>query len=496
MSPIVETSAGAVEGADADGVFIFRGVPYGGPVSGRRRFRPPTPVPPWDGVRPALQNGNACPQKSGIGLNSLLKPLGPPAPQGEDCLALNIFSPGLDDERRPVMVWLHGGGLTVGAGSRAGYDGHELARHGVVVVSINHRLGFLGWLHLAELAGEKYADSGNAGTLDMIAALEWVRDNIDVFGGDPGNVTIFGESGGGYKVSTLLASRRAEGLFHRAVVQSGPQLTAIEPRDATAVAEELMSRLNVTSVEQLAEVPAEELVATGFDLLGSPLGGKSAPCGPVLDGRTIQRHMFEPDAAPASLNVPLLIGTCKDEMTLFNLGEAGLRASAARVFGDGADQAADVYRKGRPSASDQQVYSAMATDRLRVGSIRMAERRVAASDIPVYMFRFDYESPLVGGTLGAPHGIEVPFVFDNLNGEHNLGLHGERPDAQQLAQRVSEAWVAFAKTGDPSHPGLPSWPSYDERRRGTMIFDSECHVVDDPDGEERAAWDGVSSYRM
>ncbi len=222
-----------------------------------------------------------------------------------------------------------------------------MARHGVVVVSINHRLGFLGWLYLAELAGEEYADSGNAGTLDMIAALEWVQDNIDAFGGDPRNVAIFGESGGGYKVSTLLGSRRAEGLFHRAAIR-GPQLTAIEPADATAVARELMGRLHVSSVDELVRVPVRQFVATGFDLLGSPLQGKSAPCGPVLDGRTIQRHMFEPDAAPASLGVPLLIGTCKDEMTLFNLGEAGLRASAARIFGDRVDQAADVYRKSRP----------------------------------------------------------------------------------------------------------------------------------------------------
>jgi para-nitrobenzyl esterase len=496
MSPVAHTTAGAVGGTEADGIFTFRGVPYGGPVSGPGRFRPPTRALPWDGVRPALQNGNACPQKSGIGLNSLITPLGPPAPQGEDCLVLNIFTPGLDDGRRPVMVWLHGGGLTVGAGSRAGYDGHQLAKRGVVVVSINHRLGFLGWLYLAELAGEEYADSGNVGTLDIIAALEWVRDNIDAFGGDPGAVTIFGESGGGHKVSTLLGSRRAEGLFHRAAIQSGPQLTAIEPADATATARELMSRLNVSSVDELVQVPVREFVATGFDLLGSPLQGKSAPCGPVLDGRIIQRHMFEPDAAPASLDVPLLIGTCKDEMTLFNLGEAGLRASAERVFGDHADQVADLYRKCRPSASDQQIYCAIATDRFRIGSIRLAERRVAGSDTPVYMFRFDYESPLAGGTLGAPHGIEVPFVFDNLKGEHNLGLHGARPDAQELADQVSEAWVAFARTGDPSHPGLPPWPAYQAHRRGTMIFDSQCYVADDPDGAERAAWDGVTGYRM
>jgi para-nitrobenzyl esterase len=398
------------------------------------------------------------------------------------------------------MVWFHGGGWTVGSGGIPSYDGTRLARRGdVVVVTVNHRLGFLGMLYLAEIGGEAYADSGNVTTLDMVASLEWVRDNIAAFGGDPENVTIFGESGGGMKVSTLLGTPVAEGLVHRAVVQSGPQLHAVDPARATAVARQLMAKLGASTVEELVSTPVDSFIAAELAVLGSPTGGAGVPVGPVLDGRTLPRHMFHPDPAPSARGVPLLIGTCRDEMALFAIAidpatfeDERLQSMARSTFGDRAAEALAGYERTRPGSTAFQRYVAIGTDRFRVPSIHIAERRAAAGDAPVFMYRFDYESPLFDGRLGAPHGVEIPFVFDNVAVPGGLALHGDREDAQDLADRVSEAWLAFARTGDPNHPGLPGWPTYDASRRATMLFDSECHVVDDPDRDERRIWDATA----
>jgi para-nitrobenzyl esterase len=424
---------------------------------------------------------------------------GEPEPQSEDCLVLNVFSPAADEAARPVMVWFHGGAWTVGSGAGPMYGGSRLAVRGdVVVVTVNHRLGYLGFLYLAELGGGEYADSGNVGALDMRAALEWVRDNVAVFGGDPGNVTIFGESGGGWKICTLLGMPSASGLFHRAVVQSGPLLRAVEPGAATAVAKEMMTKVGAASVEELVRAPVDEIIAAQDEILGNALG-EGAPLGPVLDGRTMPHHFFDPEPAPSTLDVPLLIGSCRDEMTLFSIGldperfsERALGRAARERFGDAWEEALAVYRNERPDASPFDLYIAMASDRFRVGSIRIAERRAATGPAPVYMYRFDYESTAFGGRLGAAHGIDIGFVFDNL-AAGGLGIVEHTPDAQELADRTSEAWLAFARGGDPNHPGLPTWPRYDALRRSTMIFDDECHVVDDPNAAERRAWDDISA---
>jgi para-nitrobenzyl esterase len=370
----------------------------------------------------------------------------------------------------------------------------------VVVVTVNHRLGYLGFLYLADLGGDAYADSGNVGTLDMVASLQWVHGNVESFSGDPDNVTVFGESGGGFKVSTLLATPAAAGLFHRAVIQSGPYMRAVQPDAASAATENMMATLGVGSLDELVAVPAESLVAAQVEVTGGALGGGGAPLGPVLDGRILTAHMFDPVPAPSSLSVPLLIGTCKDEMTLFSLdverdrfGDDRLRSAAQSIFGDAADDAVRVYERSKPEAATFDRYVAMTTDRFRVGSIRIAERRAQASPVPVYMYRFDFESPLFEGKLGAPHAMEIPFVFDNLEVPGGLSLHGGRPGAQPLADRVSEAWLAFARTGNPSHSGLPVWPAYEPGRRSTMLFDEERRVVEDPNAAERRAWDQVSA---
>jgi para-nitrobenzyl esterase len=346
-------------------------------------------------------------------------------------------------------------------------------------------------------AAREYADSGNAGALDLRASLEWVRANIRAFGGDPDNVTIFGESGGGWKICTLLGMPSAAGLFHRAVVQSGPLIRAVDPGEATATAKAMMERLGAGSVADLVAVTADDFLAAQSELIGGALGGAGSPLGPVLDGRTFTRHFFDPDPAPWCRDVPLLIGSCRDEMTLFSLGmdpgrfsESGLARRAEREFGDDHEKVLDVYRRQRPGASPFDLYIAFSSDRFRVGSIRIAERRADSGRAPVFMYRFDYESTALGGRLGASHGIDIGFVFDNLD-VPGLGLVEPGPTTQTLADRASGAWLAFAKTGDPNHPGLPTWPQYDSSRRATMIFDTDCRIVDDPDAEERRAWEHV-----
>src|ERR1700722_7380798 len=341
----VRTTSGLVTGLVDDGVEVFKGIPYGAPTGLSSRFRPPALPEPWSGERPCRTVGFACPQPelalAGLAVATEREP------SSEDCLVVNVFTPAADDARRPVMVWFHGGAWTMGSGGSPGYDGGHLARRGdVVVVTVNHRLGYLGFLYLADLGGADYADSGNVGTLDMVASLQWVHDNIESFGGDPDNVTVFGESGGGFKVSTLLATPAAAGLLQRAVIQSGPYLRAVQPDAATTAAEKLMARLGVASLDELVAVPADSLVAAQVELTGGALGGAGAPLGPVLDGRTLTAQLFEPVPAPSSLGVPLLIGTCQDEMTLFSLdiqrerfGDNGLRSAAHSIFGDAAEDA-------------------------------------------------------------------------------------------------------------------------------------------------------------
>jgi para-nitrobenzyl esterase len=512
--PVVTAAAGALRGATKDGIHSFKGVPYGAPTGGTSRFRPPRRPEPWTGVRDALEVGPACPQPLLDSNGSLVgreivalfraSAGGFVETYGEDCLTLNVWTPSTEGGRRPVLVWFHGGGWTVGSGNVASYDGTRLSARGdAVVVTVNHRLGALGYLWLAEVGGEEFAASGTAGALDMIAALEWVRDNIAGFGGDPGNVTIFGESGGGAKVSALLAMPAAAGLFHRAIIQSGPMLRGVTPERAARTTAAIMERLGVTSVESLEAVPADRLVTVQTEVLGGPLGGFGAgySLGPVVlgPGGDLPVHPFDPVAAPTAAPVPLIIGTTRDEMTLFTgflpgfdtLVEEGLPGAAALALqGVGGDpgRLLDVYRRTRPGTTPGQRLVAATTDRFRIGSIRLAERKAAGGPAPVWMYRLDFTTPVLDGRLGAPHALDLAFVFDNLEGS---ALHGGRPEAQPLAERMSEAWLAFARRGDPSHPGLPEWPVYDTGRRATMIFDVDCHVVDDPDGAERAAWDGL-----
>ncbi|WNG17227.1 carboxylesterase/lipase family protein [Cystobacter fuscus] len=499
---IADTAQGQVRGATLDGIRVFKGIAYGGPTSGKNRFMPPTRPESWSGVKDALAFGPRCAQRSAIGANvarEVVSALVTPDTKemSEDCLRLNIWTPNVaDGGKRPVMVWLHGGGFVEGSGSAALYDGNALAKRGdAVVVTLNHRLGVLGYLYPGAAAGEAWASSGNAGMLDIVAALQWVRDNIASFGGDPGNVTIFGESGGGMKVTLLLAMPTAQGLFHRAISQSGAMLKGLAPEPAVAQAGEVLAELGLKPGDfaALQELPVDKVLDAQTALLKKNRGSFSfnSPFTPVADGKVLPGHPFDPEAPAISASVPLLIGTNKDEMTLFLYGQTSLmtdgmaRMGMGRIAGEAAGPLFDHYRKQLPEASAKEVLMAAGSDMFRAPSLLVAERK-AAQQAPVYVYQFNWETPVLEGRLKATHALEIPFVFDNL--ELMPSLTGRAPERAGLADQMSTAWIAFARSGNPQHPGIPEWPAYDAERRATMIFNLQSEVRNDPGREERLLW--------
>jgi para-nitrobenzyl esterase len=484
-APVAVTTAGRVRGVDRDGILAFRAVPYGAPT-GPTRFQPPQPVPGWTGIRDATRYRARCPQADAP-RGALWGFLGLPLPDDEDCLHVNIWTPGLrDGGLRPVMVWLHGGAYSVGSGSSEVTDGTRLARRGdVVVVAVTHRLNAFGHLYLGELVDE-LPDSGNSGLLDIVQALEWVRDNIAEFGGDPGNVTIFGQSGGGGKVSALLTSRRAEGLFHRAVVQSSS--TAIGARSAARATDDAEQLLDAIG---LAPHRAGELADLPMERIRDALAALRVEWRPVLDERTLSEEPFYPDAAPWSADIPLLIGTVKDECRL-HLDAADpawawfswddLPARLGPLLNRDPAETIAFYRKRFPSVSPSELlFRSFTFWNWRYAAVWQAERALDRGGAPVYLYRVDWESPVDDGAWRAPHGIDLPLVFGTLDAPIVGGAQGS---ATAILEQMSTAWIAFARTGRPGE-GPRSWPPYDRERRPMRIFDATPRIEWDDEADER-----------
>ena len=511
--PVAETMSGKIRGSRANGVNAFRGVPYGAPTGGRNRFMPPRPPAPWPGVREAVAWAGHAPQApSSLKQRPELANLSgarDTVPESEDCLTLNVWSSGLrDGGKRPVMVWYHGGAFSFGSANMPRLDGSKLAaRDDVVVVTVNQRLNILGHLHLAEIGGAEFAGSGNAGSLDMVAALEWVRDNIEQFGGDPGNVTIFGQSGGGGKVSTLLAMPGARGLFHRAIVMSGAAIRLIERERASKLAEAVLGQLNLTrtQLDALQTVPFDRLIAA-IAPAQKAVGPAALPLfdrydfGPVVDGAVVPGHPFDPVAPAMSRDIPVLVGGVKDEMAIYlapddkvwerRLSEDELRQRVAKVAGDATDRVIATYRRLYPNASPaDRLISTLTDSNFRIRSLLLAERKAALGGAPVWLYSFDWETPVFEGRLKAYHALDVPFVFDTIDA---VGATDRGREAHELARRMSSTWAAFARSGNPDNPAIPHWPMYSQAERATLILDRAPHVVGDYGGEQRVLWKEIT----
>jgi para-nitrobenzyl esterase len=499
VSPVVKTRSGPVIGYVEEQIYRFKGLRYGEAPTESLRFRPARKPRPWKAPYGALNLPSSAMQlTSGGGAVSYPGNVGPALNQvfgasrdrlrqSEDCLFLNVWTPSLDNADRPVMVWFHGGGHNYGSGSWPAYDGHNLARdHGVVVVTVNHRLNVFGYLAVGADPGE----SVNVGELDLVLALEWVRDNIAGFGGSPDNVTIFGQSGGGSKVSHCLIMPAARGLLHRAIIQSGGGLSSGDLDEAREIAERIAHALGHTArdIEALQRVPADALLAAAVEA-----GGRF---GPAVDGNVVPRAPFTPAAPEAARDVPLIIGYTKDERTLYNVGlpwwgtltDEQLGERARETYGAVGDDLIAAYGRLHPAYSNDYLYTDI-TNSHAWRAPQMAERKATQGGAPVWLYQWDWEAPVDNGILRAPHTMEIPFVFNNV--DKGPILLGHAPSTHRLGYVASRSWTEFARTGDPNVPGLPGWPAYDTASRATMMFDVQSHVEQDPLGPARKLMDGA-----
>jgi para-nitrobenzyl esterase len=497
---IVETASGRVRGIEERGVSVFKGIPYAAPPLGENRFRPPRKAEPWSGVRDAFSYGDQAIQDDNVfklpaDLLALF-PLSGIEKTSEDCLTINVWTSGTSGSKRPVLFWCHGGAFITGSGSSSWYDGTNLCRlDDVVVVTFNHRLGALGYLHLEDIAPD-FEGAGTAGMRDIVAALEWVRDNIAQFGGDAGNVTIFGESGGGAKVSVLMALPAAKGLFHKAIIQSGPAVQMATREDGTNTARQVLAELGLGDKDagKLRALPAERILAAQGAVQARAGRGPIAErrrrgFNPVIDGTYFPGGPFNPEAPAVSAHVPLMIGSNKDEQSLF-LGHLpwvtgatfdNLPAAMQPILGERAAEIVAKYHAAQPKLpADQIALILMGELGQRLPSLQIAERKLALNAADVFVYLFAWETPVLGGRLRSCHTLEIPFVFNTVEG---AAITGNDPSRLPLGKTMASAWIAFARTGN------PGWKAYDTKSRPTMVFDRQSLVENDPFGAERKIWE-------
>jgi para-nitrobenzyl esterase len=498
-SEVVATADGSVAGVVERGVRVFRGLRYGAPTGGPNRFRPPQPPDPWTGVFQATAFGDTAPQtftRLALGGTKGNRP-----PIGEDCLRLNVWTPGCDAGRRPVMVWLHGGGFEAGTGSMRLYDGANVAARGdVVVVTVNHRLNLFGHCHLGDLLGEEFAGSANAGFLDVVAALRWVQENISGFGGDPGNVTIYGQSGGGRKVSIAMATTVARGLFHRAIVQSGSHLRLLGRDRASSMTQALLDHLGIpaTDARRLQDVPMDALIDANAKVRGR--------FSPTWDDVVFDGHPWDPEGPVLSADIPMLIGTCRTELSnqvgsadpsTFDLRESDLTTRLERyVPPEDVGELVATVRRSSPDAGPSEVFFTIATARgYWLDSVLQTERKARLGGAPVWSYRLLWRTPVEGGRRISPHSLDLPFVFDNVDVAADM-VGEPTSETAAMADAMSESWIAFARTGDPNNAVVPAWAPYDLDRRTVMHFDAEPQAVEDPHREERLAMSRYATQQV
>jgi para-nitrobenzyl esterase len=506
----IEITHGKIRGIRTKGVNIFKGIPYAGRISGDRRFRRPAPLEPWTGIRDALK----------LGAPAIQSPRrGEPDP-AEDCLFLNVWTPANDNKKRPVMFYNHGGGFVIGSGGSGGQDGSNLARNfDVVVVETNHRLGLLGFLYLDEIAGPDYGGSGNMGLLDITAGLKWVHENIAVFGGDPNNVMIWGESGGGAKTSCLYAMPEAAPYFNKGSIESGPGVRMAAKETAAMTTANVLKELNIAPKDwrKLLDVPATDLLSIQSKIpFAPPFQEKGKPAlpsgfGPVVDGVALPNHPFDPTAPEISRNKPLITGWNEDEYTFFawerkdtesfKLDFAGLQAKLEPQYGSDTQKIIDTYRKSRPNASAPDIFVAISSiTMMGLGSVEIAEKKTKQQGAPVYLYNFGYKSEMkIPGTdypLGTPHAMDISFKFNNevppKEGEQpRMSFGGNRPERFVASHNFAELWTTFARTGKPAAKGVPEWPAYNLKDRATLRIDTTCEVINNRFGAELEMWRSI-----